>query len=260
MEPEIFKRIEQAPKADFGDVISKSFELYKTVFTQGLIHTLISLIVVIPFIILVYVPFVPMYADILANAGDPYFDPEITDYMAMPMLIVWVVLIILGSVILQLVSYSIYGHFFKEMKKTDLGTDEDIGGYFTLIKNHFGKMFLLSLASIGIALVAELLCILPLFYVIVPLHWIFPIFVFNEELSVSDIIKAAFKFANKNWLLFAGLGIVVSIMSSLGAILCYVGLLATVFFSYIATYITYRDTIGFDQQDAISEIGEPVSE
>ena len=143
---------------------------------------------------------------------------------------------------------SVYGHFMKFLKKEDAGSNEDIGGYFTILKEHFGKLLLLSLASMGIAILATLLCYLPIFYVMVPLHWIFPMFIFNEKLSVSDTIKAAFKFGNKNWGIFFGLGFVCIILASLGAIACYIGMIATMFFTYIATYVTYRDTIGFDEE------------
>ena len=100
-----------------------------------------------------------------------------------------------------------------------------------------------------------MLCYLPILYAMVPLHWIFPMFIFNTNLSVSEIIKAAFKFANKNWLVFFGLGFVCLIISGLGVILCYIGIIFTAFFTYIATYVTYRDTIGFDGADEIDEIG-----
>jgi len=260
MEPEIFKRIENAPKPDFGNVISESFELYKKVFSQGLIHALLSMVVVIPFMLLVYIPILPMYADMISNMGNPYYQPDISEFMGFPMMILWVFVILIGAIIVQFVTMSIYGHFFREMKRIDFGTSEDIGGYFTILKEHFGKLVLLSLATVGIVLLAELLCFVPVLYVIVPIHWIFPIFVFNQNLSASEIIKAAFKLGNKNWLIFAGLGIVVSIMASLGAILCYVGIIATYFFTYVATYVAYRDTIGFDDVDAISEIGTNTSD
>ncbi|MBW2936810.1 hypothetical protein KXJ69_01755 [Aureisphaera sp. CAU 1614] len=260
MEHPIFEKIQRSPQPDFGDVISKSFELYKKTFTQGLTHTLISLVVVIPFILIIYIPLIPMYIEMIQNAGDPYYTPTAFEDYSIAMIVGWVILVFLFSFLMQMVNMSIFGHFFKDLKRMDYGTNEDIGGYFTLLKTHFSKLFMLSLATLGIALLAALLCYLPIFYVMIPLHWAFPIFIFNDKLSVSDTIKAAFKFGNKNWLTFAGIGIVVSIIASLGAIACYIGMIATLFFTYIATYVTYRDTIGFEDVDGISSIGKPVEE
>lgn len=261
MQDDIFKKIENAKPLDFGEVLSQSFDLYKKSFSQGLIHTLIAIIIGIPFLLIIYIPVLPMYVEILQNAGDPYYEPSALNTYSPVMIIGWVILVFLLSLIMQVVNYSIYGHFFKQLKNIDYGTQEDEGGYFTLLQKHFGKILLLTLAMTGIAVAGALLCYLPLFYLMVPLHWFFPIFVFNEELSVSEVIKAAFKLGNKYWLVFFGLGIVVSIIASIGMIVCYIGLIATLFFTYIATYVAYKHTIGFgDHGDAISQIGKPLPE
>ena len=260
MEHPIFERIQKSPQPDFGDVISKSFELYKKTFSQGLTHALISLLVIIPFILVIYIPLIPIYFEMLQNAGDPYYTPSAFNDYTPAMIVGWVIVVFFFFFLVQIVMMSIYGHFFKELKRIDFGTNEPIGGYFTLLKTHFGKFFMLSLATMGIAILAILLCYLPVFYVMVPLHWVFPIFIFNDKLSVGDTIKAAFKFGNKNWLVFAGIGFVASIIASLGAIACYIGMIATMFFTYVATYVTYRDTIGFDDVDGISDIGKPSEE
>ena len=246
MESNLFQKIENSKSVDFGDVLAKSFELYKKYFKEGLTHSLVALAVVIPFLLIVYIPLVPFYIELLQNAGDPYYTPSFLNEYSIVIIIVWYLLVIVLSFVMQLVNMSVYGHLMKFLRNEDTGSNEDIGGYFTILQKHFGKLILLSLASAGIAILATLLCYLPIFYAMVPLHWIFPIFIFNEKLSVSDTIKAAFKFANKNWLMFFGLGFVTLILASLGGIVCYIGMVATVFFTYIATYVTYRDSIGFD--------------
>ncbi|MEZ4874200.1 MAG: hypothetical protein R2793_01775 [Flavobacteriaceae bacterium] len=257
MEHPIFEKIAQSPKPDFGDIISKSFELYKKVFSQGVLHSLISLLVMIPFFLLIYIPIIPFYVEMFQNMGNPHYRPSFMDDITPGMIAGWVLLVFVFSFLMQLINMSVFGHFLKLLKKVDLGTDEEIGGYFTLLKTHSGKLFMLTLATMGISLLAALLCYLPIFYVMVPLHWMFPIFIFNKKLSVSEVVKAAFKLGNKNWLLFVALGIVVSFMAALGEILCGVGIILTLFFTYVATYVTYRDTIGFEGMDSISNIGKP---
>jgi hypothetical protein len=147
---------------------------------------------------------------------------------------------------MQVLSVSIFGHFLKFLKNKDLGNNDDIGGYFTIAKEHFGKIIVLSLATTGITLLATIACFLPVFYVMVPLTLITPIFIFNPELSVADMVKASFKLGNKYWGVLFGLFIVSGLMASLGFVACYIGIITTAFFSYIVYYYVYKETIGFD--------------
>ncbi len=246
MEHPIFKKIENSKKPDFGDILSKSFELYKKTFSVGLIHGLISLAVVIPFLLIVYIPIIPTYIELIEHSGDPYYQPTFLEDFSPVMIIVWVLIVFVMSFLMQVLNISIYGHFFKALKNEDLNTTDDIGGYFTIAKNHFGKIIVLSLASMGVALLAALLCYFPIFYVMVPLQLVIPIFVFNQEMSVGDIVKAGFRLGNKYWLIFFGLIFVSAIFSAIGVIACYIGVIATMFFSYIVTYYMYKDTVGFE--------------
>ena len=54
------------------------------------------------------------------------------------------------------------------------------------------KVIILSLATLGISIAAMLLCIIPLFYVMVPLQLLVIMFAFNPKLSVFRTYK--FKF------------------------------------------------------------------
>ena len=248
MEHKIFKKIEQAAKPDFSDIISRSFEMYKKVISEGIVHMLISLAIAIPFILLVYIPILPGYIEMIQHAGDPHYQPSFFEDMGPAMIVAWVLIVLVMSFIMQVFNVSIFGHFLKFLKNKDLGTNDDIGGYFTIAKDHFGKIIILSLATTGISLLAMLACYLPLFYVMVPLSLISPIFIFNPELSVSDMVKASFKLGNKYWGVLFGLFLVSGLMASLGLIACYIGIIATAFFSYIVTYYIYKDTIGFDEE------------
>ncbi|MBQ4820786.1 hypothetical protein [Aquimarina sp. MMG016] len=250
---QLFEKIENSKKPDFGDVLSKSFEMYKKTFSIGLVHVLISLALAIPFILIIYIPLLPFYIDMIQNSGDPYYQPEFLEGFSVIMIIVWILLVFVLSFVLQVFNISIYGHFLKVLKNEDLGLTEETGGYFTIAKNHFGKIILISLANMGIALVAALACYFPVFYVMVPLQLVIPIFIFNQEMSVGDIIKAAFKLGNKYWLVFFGLILVSSIFSALGLIVCYIGIIATMFFSYIVIYYMYKDTVGFDEEESQEE-------
>ena len=114
------------------------------------------------------------------------------------------------------------------------------------LKGNFGKLLALTLMTFGIAMLAALLCYLPLFYALVPLNLLLPIYAFNPDMSASDIVRAGFKLGNRFWLTAFGLIIVGSIIASLGAIICGIGIIATSFFSQIVLYYFYKDTVGFE--------------
>ncbi len=248
MNSNIFQRIESSTKPDFGDILSKSFDLFQKLFMEAVKHGLVSLLVVVPFILIIYVPLMPMYIELLMNAGDPYYHPTGLEEYSIAIIIVWVIAVLIISFILQVVILSINAHFYKVCKNIDLEIDEPAGGYFDLLKNNFGKLLVLSLATFGIAIVATLLCYLPIFYVMVPLQLFLPILAFNDKLSVSEIIKAAFKLGNKYWLIIFGLVILSSIVAQLGIILCGIGLVVTAYFVHIVMYYLYKDTLGFDER------------
>lgn len=257
MKMDVFQRIENADRPDFGNILSKSFELFQKLFKEAVLHGLVSLLVLVPFFIVVYVPILPMYIEMLQNAGDPYYSPTAFEDYSVLFIICWVILVLVLSFVLQVVSMSIAVHFYKVTKNTDMGTNDETGGYFDLLKNNFGKLLMLSLATFGIAILATLACYLPIFYVMVPLQLIVPLLAFNEKLGVSDIIKAAFKLGNKYWLIAFGLIWLSSLIAQIGIILCGIGIIFTAYFVHIVVYYFYKDSVGFDDNsDEIMEVNQ----
>ncbi len=246
MQTDIFQRIENAGKADFGDILSKSFNLFKDVWVDGLTHVLLTMIAVIPFLLVVYIPILPIYIDMFSYGYDPYYYEPSVDFSAL-FWIGYIFMVLILSFVMQVVTYVITAHFYKVCQKKDTGSPEDVGGFFVFLKGNFTKLLLLSLATFGIAILAALACYLPIFYVMVPLQLMLPIFAFNPKLSVSDIIKAGFKLGNKYWLIVFGLIIVSSLIAQLGIILCIVGVLVTAYFVHLPMYFFYKDTVGFDE-------------
>ncbi len=252
MEHKIFQKIEQSSKPNFSDVISKSFDMFKLVFKEGLIHSLISLAIAIPFLLIIYIPVLPAYIDMIQHAGEYGYQPTFFKDMSPVLIVVWVLFVFVFSFLLQVVNVSVLGHFLKLVKNKDLGTNDTIGGYFSIAKEHFGKILLLSLATMGIAILATMLCYFPIIYAMVPLTIITPIFVFNPEMSVGDLVKASFKLGNKYWGVLFGIIFIASLIATLGMIACYIGFVATMAYNYVAYYYIYKDTIGFDEEPSTS--------
>ncbi len=239
----LLQRIENAQPLDFGDILSKSFELFKKVWVQALLTGIVSILIAIPFMLVIYLPFVPFYLSALQSGGGP----EFMETIPIGIMIGWGAMIFVISFLIQPFMLSIQGNFLHVCKNADYEGTTEGPGYFYLVKKHFVKLLVLSLAISGIALLAVLLCYLPIFYVMVPLQLILPIVVFNENLSVSEIIKVSFKLGNKFWLMIFGLMIVSGLLASItGMLLCGVGAIVTSFYTNIVVYYIYKDSIGFE--------------
>jgi uncharacterized membrane protein YccF (DUF307 family) len=113
---------------------------------------------------------------------------------------------------------------------------------------------LLAAMTFGISLLATLLCVLPIFYVMVPISLMSVVYAFNPELSASDIVKASFDLGNKKWLLMFGLTIIASLLSqTVGMIMCFIGIFATASFVYLPAYFVYKEVVGFQETEKFIE-------
>ncbi len=247
MEHPIFQKIEKANKPDFGDVLSKSFELFKKVWEQALYHVLIGMVTVLPMIVLIYVPyFIFIFSIGGQNLYGDYQEPNITPYI--PGLIIYAIVVFALIFVVQAIVLGITVHFYHVLKKVDNEETTDVVSYLDIVRNNFKKLLQLSLATFGVAILAMLLCYVPIFYVMVPLNLVGVFYAFNQDLSATDVIKACFKFGNKFWLIIFGLILISSIIAQAGIILCFVGVFFTAYFIHLPLYYLYKDSIGFEEK------------
>jgi hypothetical protein len=112
-----------------------------------------------------------------------------------------------------------------------------------------GSVFLQLLgASIPLGIlyiIGALLCFFPAFFVLGLFHFTFPLIV-DRRMSVGSAIIASFNATKGHWFMFSLFALVVYLLGSSGAILCYVGLLATYPLQITIMAIAYRDTFGID--------------
>ena len=254
---ELEQKINENKSLDFGGIFSKSIELFKKTWKQGLLHALLSVGLVLGVMALVLVPmFLMGVVDPSAFESLGGSNPDFKS------------IIILYAVLLPAIFVaSIFGTllnvaFYRMIKQIDLGepaSSVSFGMFFNI--KYFVKALILSIVTSFIALVAVLACYLPIFYVMVPLTLLIPIFSFNPEMSNTDLIKASFKLGTKKWLITFGLLIVSAVLAELvGLILCGVGIFVTMSFVYLPTYFVYKDTVGFgnnsDNTDGFEKITE----
>jgi hypothetical protein len=243
----ILDKINRAERLDFGNILGESFELFKKTWIHGFILQLVLFIIMLPLIMVIYVP---IFTVLIAQAKNGYAEPDAFSGIFVGMSFFYILFMIVAIFALSAIQFALNAGFFRMMKKLDFGETVQTSDLFFFFKtSYFSKTFLLVLASVGIAIIAALLCYLPIFYVMVPLTYFGFIFAFNPELSVNDIIKISFKLGNKKWLISFGLMIVASLMSQIvGLILCGIGVLFTAAFVYHPFYLIYKSVVGFENE------------
>jgi hypothetical protein len=248
----LFEKIENSKPIDFGDIFNKSIELFKKVWLQGFVHLLISILVMIPLFFVMYIPAFAFAG--ISGFGNSY--GEYGDYgypseeLSVGLMFVFIILVLIISMVASALQFGITAHFYRVCKQVDLGLPETSSYFMFLKRKYLGKVFALAIATFGIIILAIMLCYLPIFYVMVPLHLLVVIFAFNPEYSASDLIKGSFKLGNKFWGVSIGLILVASILSQLvGMVLCFVGIFFTASFIYMPIYFIYKDALGFEDDE-----------
>ena len=248
------EKIERARELDFGTIFNQSIELFKKTWLQGFVLQLLTFILVIPFLIIFYVPF---FAMVITESQDGHFNSEAYDAFFAGLSILTVILYFVSIFVISAVSIALNAAFYRIIKKLDDDEDISVNDFFVFLKGKYlSKAFMLTVVSILLAIPATLLCFFPMLYIMVPLTFFTLIFAFNPELSVSEIVNVSFKLGNKKWLLTFGLIIVSSIVAStVGFLLCGIGTLFTAAFVYLPTYYIYKEVIGFNTKDDLDTIG-----
>ena len=249
---ELQLKIQNAKDLDFGDIFSKSIELFKKTWVQGFVMLLLTMLLIVPFYIIIWIPIIAM--GIFSPEGIEQTMPteEILMYM-----LPFYLLVFAFSFFLMIIGFGMKASFYRicRIKDFNEATKDDYFYYFK--KPYLGKTIKLSLATVGINLLALLLCYFPIIYVSVPIALINVIYAFNPDLTISNIIKLGFELGNKKWLITFGLVIVAGLLAQFGGLLlCGIGVFATVSFTYLPPYFIYKEVIGFDEKDDIMKIGD----
>lgn len=129
------------------------------------------------------------------------------------------------------------------MKDNAIAEAEDY--FYYLKRGRWKRSLVLGLIIFGLSVIGLALCGIGLVYLIVPLSLVPAFLAFNEELSPTEITKAAFQLGNKNSLVIFGLILVVGIIAELGILLCGIGILFTALLAKIPVYYMYKGAIGF---------------
>lgn len=251
----ITEKIEQNKQLDFGDILSRSIELFKKVWLQGFLAILLTFVAIGPIIFIMYMP---MIGAAMAQAGNStineygYYEAQPIDTSVIVSMYASMALAFLLIFALSFLLMALVAGFFRVLKRTDLeGVTSNNDLFFYFKGKYLLKTFLLGLSSAGIAIVAFMACVLPVYYVMIPMSLFIVFFAYNPDLSISEIIKLSFKLGNKKWFFIFGMIFVAGLIAEVGIFACGIGILFTASFARIPLYFIYKDTIGFD--DATTE-------
>lgn len=252
---EIQSKINSARALDFGTIFNQSIELFKKSWLQGFLMQLFVIIIMLPIIVVMYVPFIMM---IISQSQNGQVDPNAISTFLAGFSLVYLLLFFVAVILLSSVSVALQAGLFRILRELDANREVKTADLFYFFKgNYWGKMILLMLTSVVIAIPAALLCYLPLIYAMVPLSFFTIIFAFNPDLSIGDIVSASFKLGTKKWLLGFGLLFVSSMLASLvGLLMCGIGTIITAAFVYHPTYFIYKEVIGFENDNELNQIGK----
>lgn len=235
------ERIRTSTLLDFGSIFSRSIELFKKVWLQGFVTLLLTIVIILPFYVLFYIPF------IAAGISDP--EMMRTEELPPVVIVLMMVLFPFLLMIVMTVTLALNAAFLRICRQKDLNENTRDDYFYYLKKKYLGKILLLSLLMIGISFLGMLACGVGLIYVMVPLSLVPAFLAFDDELSAVEIIKVGFALGNKNWLVIFGLVFLTGLIAQFGMLLCIIGVFFTAMLSKIPAYYIYKDSIGFSFND-----------
>ena len=262
---EIQNRIQNAKDLDFGTVFNDSIELFKKVWVQGLVTILLNMVMAIPVIMVIYIPlffvgFFDMYASSYSSYDSyGYYDSYSQPGISPVFFLIMIPLYLFAIAAMSTIAFGLQAAFYKICKMKDFNEIGKEDYFYFFKKPYMGKTIKLGLAFVGIIIIAYLLCVLPVFYAIVPLYYMYVVYAFNPEKSVSEIINLSFKIGNKKWLISFGLLFVTGFLATIvGILMCFVGIYITRSITMLPTYLIYKDVVGFDNDNDQMQMIEDV--
>lgn len=242
----LLSKIYGSSNIDFGDLFNESVSLFKKVWVQGLIIQLLTGLIMLPMLIGFYIPYFKLIFNMSSNEviESPDFVSEFISSYGISSLL-WLYFFLM---VVSLFSYVLYLGFFRVVRQIDQGEAFVFSELFYFFKStSIRKSLGLALTYVIITIIAALLCFFPLLYVIVPLMYLLPVYAYNSELSITEIVKVSFALGNKKWgITFLTLFLNAMLIYVISLVTCGLGGIFASCFIYLPQYIIYKNVIGFD--------------
>ena len=149
---EILAKIENANPLDFGNLFNSSVELFKKSWLYGFLFQLFLLVLMIPFFIIFYVPFIMA---MIAQSETGLSDSEIYSEIFAGLSGLYLLIFIVGILAVAVIQLALQAGFFRIIKNIDHGIEVKASDLFHFLKSkYFGGVTVLMIATFIVALIA----------------------------------------------------------------------------------------------------------
>lgn len=227
-----------APERSTGAIISHAFEMYKGVF-------LYAVVAMIVYLILGYL------IQLLSGFNSASMIEEMRDsgdysnfrYWNMPGFSMYITL----SSLLGLLLAPLYVGLIYMINKYNTKLPIDFADLFIGYKQNFVNILIYALISWVITSIALALCVVPVVFVYPFLLLGYPILLF-ENASATEALSKSFNIVKENYGTFLGVTVLGAIISMLGVVLCFIGIILTAPFMMAVMYSAYCAYLGKPRQ------------
>ncbi|HLV13803.1 MAG TPA: hypothetical protein VKY41_01385 [Xanthomarina sp.] len=241
---ELETRIKNAPSLDFGNLINNVIELFKTVWLKGVLTVSLILAFALGIIfVFSFIGFIPQNLSIqdtldITNFYNSYFYNVLYG--------------IPQTILISTITLAFLAAFYRICNQVVLGETVEDDYFYFFKKEYFSKVFMLGIIYTAIAVIAQLMFIIPYLYVYIPLSFFAVVLANNPELGEMEVVKISFKLGNKKWFITFITMFVAGVIGMLGIIACGIGIILTISIAYLPSFIVYREVIGLDENNQIT--------
>lgn len=259
---ELEQKINENKPLDFGDVFSKSITLFKKTWLQGLIIYILTGVLMVPVMLMIYVPALLIAVPLGLMSESMDFNEELGVGLTIVAGVLFFILYVIAMALMFSLQLIMRAAFYKVCKDKDVNPNVSSDEFFFYFKKkYFKKIITLSFISIGAIVLGAICFVIPLLILMIPLFYLPVVFAYNPELSAKEIFKTALKLGMKKWWITLLLLLVAGLLAMfVGFLACMVGVYVTASFVYVPAYFVYKEAIGFGENSGgfqeIEQIGE----
>lgn len=230
-------KIKNAKPIDFGNLINDVFELFKKIWLKGFITILLIMAVALGIIfVFTMIGLAPenVTAQQMLNF-EVFYQSYVTS----------VIYGIPQTILLSTCILAFLGAFYRICRQDIEGENKEADYFYFFKKAYFSKVLMLGIIYTAIAVLAQLMFIVPYIYVYIPLSFFSVVLANHPEMGELDIVKLSFKLGNKKWFIAFITMFVAGIIGMLGIIACGIGVLFTMSIVYLPAFLIYKEVVGF---------------
>ena len=226
--------------------IGEGWRAFAEIWGTWVLHSLVSFLII-------FVSMIPFFT--LLGLGGMLTGSSSDGRPQAPSPLIFLAMLVLYPILILVTAYLAAGFYktaFKQLRGEPISIGDVFSGGDSFLRVTGTLLLVAILSFIGI-----FLCIIPAFIVQGLCFFALPLAV-EKKLGPIAAIQASIEATRKDWLIYTLFAFVVSLIAGAGAILCYVGLLASYPLYFLITAVAYRQVFGLDgMRNNVSYIPPP---